>query len=338
MRIGLIGLGRIGTYHAANLVALDEVDQLVVTDAVPAAVASAVERFGAAPAASVEHLLGSVDRGHDHRADLVAPRPDPAVGGGRVCRRSARSRWPRTRTRPGISSRGSRTPACRCRSVSRAASTRRSSPPRRPWKSGELGFLTTVRSTTMDPAPPPLAYIAGSGGIFRDCAIHDLDAVRWVTGREVVEVYATGANKGDPEFAALADVDTASALLTFDDGTLGVISNTRYNGAGLRRPARAARFRRLDRRRSRRRAAAGLGRAVGHLPGRSGPHVLHGPAGRPRSGSRSRPSSTSPPAGSRRRAPWPTGWSRAGSPRPAPARWPSTDRSGSSEVREHVLG
>ena len=61
MKIGLIGLGRIGTYHAANLVALDEVEQLVVTDAVPAAVASAVERFGATPADSVESLLGAVD-------------------------------------------------------------------------------------------------------------------------------------------------------------------------------------------------------------------------------------------------------------------------------------
>ena len=64
-------------------------------------------------------------------------------------------------------------------------------------ESGELGELHTVRSTTLDPAPPPAAYIAGSGGIFRDCAVHDFDAIRWVTGREVVEVYATGANRGD---------------------------------------------------------------------------------------------------------------------------------------------
>ena len=61
MRIGLIGLGRIGTYHAANLVALDEVEQLVVTDAMPAAVASAVERFGATAVDSVEDLLGTVE-------------------------------------------------------------------------------------------------------------------------------------------------------------------------------------------------------------------------------------------------------------------------------------
>ena len=97
---------------------------------------------------------------------------------------------------------------------------------------GDLGWLTTVRSTTLDPSPPPAAYIPGSGGIFRDCAIHDLDAVRWVTGREVLEVYAVGSNRGAAFFAEADDVDTASALLTFDDGTIGVISNSRYNGQG----------------------------------------------------------------------------------------------------------
>ncbi|MGI3785719.1 MAG: Gfo/Idh/MocA family protein, partial [Janthinobacterium lividum] len=100
------------------------------------------------------------------------------------------------------------------------------------FDAGELGWLTTVRSTTMDPAPPPAAYVAASGGIFRDCAIHDFDAVRWATGREVVEVYATGGNRGDALFVDAHDVDTASALLTFDDGTVGVVSNTRYNGEG----------------------------------------------------------------------------------------------------------
>ena len=69
---------------------------------------------------------------------------------------------------------------------------------RRPRRRGQrrAGDLHTVRSTTLDPAPPPAAYIAASGGIFRDCAIHDFDIVRWVTGREVAEVYAVGGNRG----------------------------------------------------------------------------------------------------------------------------------------------
>ena len=98
--------------------------------------------------------------------------------------------------------------------------------------SGELGWLHTVRATTLDPGPPPPAYVAVSGGIFRDCSVHDFDAIRWVTGREVVEVYAAGGNRGDASFAEVGDVDTAAVTLTLDDGTLALISNTRYNPRG----------------------------------------------------------------------------------------------------------
>ena len=59
-----------------------------------------------------------------------------------------------------------------------------------------------------------------SGGIFRDCAVHDFDGIRFVTGREVVQVVAAGANKGEDFFAECGDVDTGAALLTLDDGTI----------------------------------------------------------------------------------------------------------------------
>jgi myo-inositol 2-dehydrogenase/D-chiro-inositol 1-dehydrogenase len=62
--------------------------------------------------------------------------------------------------------------------------------------------------------------------------VHDFDIVRWIVGRDVVEVYATGTDHGEAMFAEAGDVATAHTLLTFDDGTLGVVSNTRYNGRG----------------------------------------------------------------------------------------------------------
>jgi len=98
--------------------------------------------------------------------------------------------------------------------------------------SGELGWVHTLRAGTLDPAPPPAEYIAASGGLFRDCSVHDFDAIRWVTGQEVVEVYALGANLGASFFRDAGDVDTAAALLTLDSGGFAHVAATRYNAAG----------------------------------------------------------------------------------------------------------
>ena len=103
---------------------------------------------------------------------------------------------------------------------------------RRAYQAGELGWIHSLRAVTCDMAPPPVEFLASSGGLFRDCSVHDFDILRWLTGREIVEVYARGSNNGDPAIGEVGDVDTALALVTFDDGTVGTVSATRYNGAG----------------------------------------------------------------------------------------------------------
>ncbi|BBY61979.1 hypothetical protein MHEL_02220 [Mycolicibacterium helvum] len=75
-------------------------------------------------------------------------------------------------------------------------------------------------------------YIRGSGGIFRDCAVHDFDIINWITGQRAVEVFATGTVQGDPLFGEYDDVDTAAVIVKFDGGALGVVSNARYNARG----------------------------------------------------------------------------------------------------------
>lgn len=97
---------------------------------------------------------------------------------------------------------------------------------------GAIGGLRRVHMLTCDPAPPPPEFIPTSGGIYRDCHVHDFDVLRWVTGREVTSVFATGANRGADFFAAAGDVDESAALLTMDDGTLVTLQGSRYNGAG----------------------------------------------------------------------------------------------------------
>ncbi|KUM42176.1 Gfo/Idh/MocA family oxidoreductase [Arthrobacter sp. EpRS71] len=103
---------------------------------------------------------------------------------------------------------------------------------RRAFQAGELGWIHSLRAVTCDMTPPPIGFLASSGGLFRDCSVHDFDILRWLTGREIVEVYAKGSNNGDPAIGGVGDVDTAVALITFDDGTMGTVSASRYNGAG----------------------------------------------------------------------------------------------------------
>lgn len=93
--------------------------------------------------------------------------------------------------------------------------------------SGSLGDPHILRITSRDPAPPPIAYVKVSGGIFLDMAIHDFDMARYLMGSEVEEVYAAANVLVDPEIGKAGDVDTAVITLRFANGALGVIDNSR---------------------------------------------------------------------------------------------------------------
>jgi myo-inositol 2-dehydrogenase/D-chiro-inositol 1-dehydrogenase len=97
---------------------------------------------------------------------------------------------------------------------------------------GAVGNLLLLRAATHDPAPPSEQYIAASGGIFRDLHIHDFDAVRFVTGQDVVEVYADGAVRETRWLERHGDVDVAAAVLRLGDGTLAVLTGTRHDPLG----------------------------------------------------------------------------------------------------------
>ena len=92
---------------------------------------------------------------------------------------------------------------------------------------GEVGDVHLVRITSRDPAPPPLDYIAVSGGIFLDMTIHDFDMARFVTGSEVVEVFATGAVLVDEAIGAVGDLDTVVVVMTHANGAITTIDNSR---------------------------------------------------------------------------------------------------------------
>ncbi|NDU75474.1 Gfo/Idh/MocA family oxidoreductase [Actinomadura sp. DSM 109109] len=237
MRIGLAGAGRIGARHAAALRGLTEVESVVIADADAGRARDLAARLGGG--SEQVTALETVDALFSAGLDglVVAAATDAHAD---LVERAVTARTPVFCEKPLASdldgtfqivaaAAGAGVPVQvgfqRRFDAGNAAA-------REALASGRLGWLHTVRSCSFDPAPPPAEYVPTSGGLFRDCMIHDLDLIRFVTGREVVRVMALGANRGDDFFREAGDVDTGSALLVLDDGTLGQVSATRYNAAG----------------------------------------------------------------------------------------------------------
>jgi myo-inositol 2-dehydrogenase/D-chiro-inositol 1-dehydrogenase len=99
-------------------------------------------------------------------------------------------------------------------------------------RAGEIGDVQLVKITSRDPAPPAIAYVKVSGGIFMDMMIHDFDMARFQAGSEIAEVYAAGAVLVDPEIGKAGDVDTAVVTLRFLNGAMGIIDNSRKAAYG----------------------------------------------------------------------------------------------------------
>ncbi|MFV0245364.1 MAG: inositol 2-dehydrogenase [Qingshengfaniella sp.] len=97
---------------------------------------------------------------------------------------------------------------------------------------GEIGKAEMLAITSFDPAPPPIAYIKVSGGLFRDMMIHDFDMANFIMGELPVTVSAVGTSVVNPDIAAAGDVDTAVVTMTYADGSIGVIRNSRRAGYG----------------------------------------------------------------------------------------------------------
>ncbi len=240
MRVGLLGAGRIGVMHAKNLAGQAGVSELVIADVDEARARAVAAEIGAAPASSSAVVPASID------AVLTPGRVDAVVIAAattahtELVHRGADAGLPvfcEKPLAPDVAGTESVLKHVAAAGVSlqmgfmrrfdagyRAARTAA--------QSGQLGVVHALLATTFDPAPPHASYFPTSGGIFRDCLIHDFDIIRFVTGREIVSVYATGGNKGASFIADAGDVDSAVACLVLDDGTVASVLGGRYNGGG----------------------------------------------------------------------------------------------------------
>ncbi|MER6127960.1 Gfo/Idh/MocA family oxidoreductase [Streptomyces sp. NPDC001795] len=232
MRIGLIGAGRIGTFHATTLSRHREVGSLIITDVDTARAHALADRLGETAAPGADEIF---TWGVDAVVITAATAAHAELIG-----RAARSGLPVFCEKPiAVDLQGTLAALAEvdaAGTVLQMGFQRRFdtgyATAREAVRSGRLGRLHTVRAMTADQAPPPAAYLPVSGGIYRDCLIHDFDILRWVTGREVAEVYATGSDAGGPMYREANDVDTAAVVLTLEDGTLATATATRTNGAG----------------------------------------------------------------------------------------------------------
>ena len=97
---------------------------------------------------------------------------------------------------------------------------------------GDIGKPLVVKTCARDPQPPPDEYIRGSGGIFIDECIHDIDIALWFMKDTVEQVWATGATLVYPQFSRYGDYDNAIAILQFSNRGLGIIEGSRTSAYG----------------------------------------------------------------------------------------------------------
>jgi myo-inositol 2-dehydrogenase / D-chiro-inositol 1-dehydrogenase len=232
MRIGVVGVGRIGTMHAAHLASLDAVDEVLLHDPVDGRAEHAAGKLDKARATDgVAELLDHAD------GVLVATPTDthPAlVRGCLAARKPVLCEKPIAADLPEMTAlvveiEAGPTPVL-------VGFQRRFDPAvielRRRIVTGELGPIYHVRATGFDANPPDPGYLPTSRGIFRDLLIHDLDAVPWLVGEPVVEVYASGSVLVDRAFADADDVDNAVAVLRFAGGAHAVLAGGRHDPLG----------------------------------------------------------------------------------------------------------
>ncbi|HLW92600.1 MAG TPA: inositol 2-dehydrogenase [Roseiarcus sp.] len=232
MRFGVIGAGRIGKIHAANIAARKDCKVRLIADADAAAAKSLAEATGA-KVAGIDAIMAASDvdaiaicAPTDMHAELIerAARAKKAV----FCEKPVDLDANRIR---------------KCLEVVKAASAplmigfnRRFDPNfaavQARIASGAIGAVEIVSITSRDPSPPPLSYIARSGGLYRDMMIHDFDMARFLLSEEPVVVSAMGAALVDKAIGEAGDVDTAVVIMQTKSGKVAQISNSRRASYG----------------------------------------------------------------------------------------------------------
>ena len=227
LKVGLLGAGRIGAVHAAAIYAHPQSELVAVSDVVSENASNLAALYGC-DHRTTESILSddSIDAvlvatSTDTHSDLIeaATAANKAV----LCEKPLDLSLERART---------------CQRIAKANGApvmlgfnRRFDPSfselKRTADAGDIGKSELLIINSFDPAPPPISYVKVSGGLFRDMMIHDFDMANFIMGEAPTAINAVGSSIIDPQIGEQNDVDTAVATLTYADGRIAVINNSR---------------------------------------------------------------------------------------------------------------
>ncbi len=232
LKVGLLGAGRIGQVHARAISAHRGSALAAVSDAMPEAAASLASDFGAGVRSSEQIITDPeidavlIATPTNTHSDLIEAAT--AAGKAVLCEKPVDLDLQRAiACQKAVADHG--------RPVM-IGFNRRFDPNFSAMKTaadaGEIGKTEMLSITSFDPAPPPLSYVKVSGGLFRDMMIHDFDMANFLMGEAPVTISAVGSSIVDPEIGKAGDVDTAVVTMTYADGRIAVIKNSRRAAYG----------------------------------------------------------------------------------------------------------
>ena len=227
LKVGLLGAGRIAGVHATAITSHPQSELTAVSDFYPEAAEKLAAQYGAV-ARSTDEIIADpeieavlIATSTDTHSDLMeaATRAGKAV----LCEKPVDLSLERARACQNVVDATGRPVMI---GFNRRFDTNFGAL-KQALTAGEIGKAELLSITSFDPAPPPVAYIKVSGGIFRDMMIHDFDMANFVMGSAPVSITATASSIVDPEIGVAGDFDTAIVTLHYARGELAVIKNSR---------------------------------------------------------------------------------------------------------------
>ncbi len=231
MRVLVLGAGRMGAIRVADLVDDPRVDEVIVANRTESRAADVAARLGAGQVSWADALATGADAivvavgtdAHGTLLDQVLRRGRPVL-----CEKPIALTLRTTQHAIDLADRHG--------TDLQIGFQRRFDPTIRELheriRDGRVGVLYSMTMTAHDHTPSPREFIAGSGGIFRDMHVHDLDLVRWLTDSEVETVHATKAVRAQQQYAELDDADVSTIHAVTSNGVQVLISGTRHDALG----------------------------------------------------------------------------------------------------------